>query len=224
MSDFDRDLRFIRLAASLYVAIAVLYTTDHYRHLRAWPTIQPLSKSIKMPRSLAKRIKKYYFGLHPRCYPSEHTTEIVCVQSFLKLFVKGLISATAHVKPSATYALLDDLYDLYASINIHLVLTPFKDRQLNIWRNAARLFTRTELVMMLDTLFSLVKAKKIDMFHRICQVPGHNGADYPRIPSATPGEVSRSTTPHTSLTCCSGKFHAGVCIPSIYVSSTDDGE
>ncbi|KAG1824052.1 hypothetical protein EV424DRAFT_1298576, partial [Suillus variegatus] len=76
----------------------------------------------------------------------------LCVQSFLKLFVKGLISATAHVKPSATYALLDDLHDLDASINIHLVLTPF-DRQLNTWRNAARLFTRTELVMMLDVDF-----------------------------------------------------------------------
>ncbi|KAG2055634.1 hypothetical protein BDR06DRAFT_953974 [Suillus hirtellus] len=56
---------------------------------------------------------------------------------------------SAHVEPSATYALLDDLHDLYASINIHLVLTPF-DRQLNTWRNAARLFTRTEFVMMLD--------------------------------------------------------------------------
>ncbi|KAG1903243.1 uncharacterized protein F5891DRAFT_935993, partial [Suillus fuscotomentosus] len=50
------------------------------------------------------------------------------------------------------YALLDDLHDLDASINIHLVLTPF-DRQLNTWRNAARLFTRTEFVMMLDVDF-----------------------------------------------------------------------
>lgn len=29
MSDFSRGLRFIRLAASLYVAIAVIYTTNH---------------------------------------------------------------------------------------------------------------------------------------------------------------------------------------------------
>jgi glycosyltransferase-like protein LARGE len=75
--------------------------------------------------------------------------------------VKGPISATVHVKPSAARALLDALHDLYTStpamstyVDIHLVLTPF-DRQLNTWRNAARLFARTEFVMMLDVDFAI---------------------------------------------------------------------
>ncbi|KAG1860813.1 glycosyltransferase family 49 protein [Suillus subluteus] len=109
-------------------------------------------------------------------------------------------------------------------VDIHLVLTPF-DRQLNTWRNAARLFARTEFVMMLDeghaalvvpafeyvkqqdglhqkyfprdkqTLLSLVKAKKIDMFHRTW-APGHNSTDYPRFYSAAPGEVYKVTQYH----------------------------
>lgn len=75
--------------------------------------------------------------------------------------VEGPISATVHVKPSATHALLDALHDLYTStpamstyVDIHLVLTPF-DRQLNTWRNTARLFARTEFVMMLDVDFAI---------------------------------------------------------------------
>jgi glycosyltransferase-like protein LARGE len=39
-------------------------------------------------------------------------------------------------------------------VDVHLVLDSF-DRQFNMWRNAARLFARTEFVMMLDVDFAV---------------------------------------------------------------------
>ena len=63
--------------------------------------------------------------------------------------------------PSDSRVVLDALHDLYTSIpgmsgfvDVHLVLSPFP-RQLNTWRNAARLFARTEFVMMLDVDFAI---------------------------------------------------------------------
>ncbi|KIK90760.1 glycosyltransferase family 49 protein [Paxillus rubicundulus Ve08.2h10] len=162
----------------------------------------------------------------------------------------GPISAAIHVKPNASRIVLDALHELYIStpgmstfVDVHLVLSPF-DRQLNTWRNAARLFARTAFVMMLDvdfaictdfrrhiraglgtevgqslrdghaalvvpafeyvkqqdginasmfpndkkSLLELVKAEKIDMFHK-SWAPGHNSGDYPRFYAAAPGEV-----------------------------------
>ena len=56
---------------------------------------------------------------------------------------------------------LDALRDIYASsenisrfVDVHLVIDPF-DRQFNTWRNVARLFARTDYVMMLDIDFYL---------------------------------------------------------------------
>lgn len=55
--------------------------------------------------------------------------------------------------------LLESLHNLYNTtpnmavyVDIHLVLDTF-DRQFNTWRNIARLFARTEYVMMLDVDF-----------------------------------------------------------------------
>lgn len=73
----------------------------------------------------------------------------------------GPISATVHVVPSDSHVVLDALHELYTStpgmssfVDVHLVLSPFA-RQLNTWRNAARLFARTEFVMMLDVDFAI---------------------------------------------------------------------
>lgn len=73
----------------------------------------------------------------------------------------GPISAAIHVVPSDSQVVLDALHDLYTStpgmsdfVDVHLVLSPFA-RQLNTWRNAARLFARTEFVMMLDVDFAI---------------------------------------------------------------------
>lgn len=40
-------------------------------------------------------------------------------------------------------------------VDVHLVIDPF-DRQFNTWRNIARLFARTEFVMMLDVDFAVL--------------------------------------------------------------------
>ena len=57
--------------------------------------------------------------------------------------------------------LLDALREIYASsekisrfVDVHLVIDAF-DRQFNTWRNIARLFARTDYVMMLDIDFYL---------------------------------------------------------------------
>ncbi len=39
-------------------------------------------------------------------------------------------------------------------VDVHLVLDPF-ERQFNLWRNIARLYARTDFVMMLDVDFSV---------------------------------------------------------------------
>ncbi|KIK42132.1 glycosyltransferase family 49 protein [Suillus luteus UH-Slu-Lm8-n1] len=209
------------------------------------------------------KVVPYYYRASSTFEQNDITITTLVTSNRFKVFselvthYQGPISATVHVKPSAARALLDALHDLYTStpamstyVDIHLVLTPF-DRQLNTWRNAARLFARTEFVMMLDvdfaictnfrsairasldakigrilkeghaalvvpafeyvkqqdgldqkyfprdkqTLLSLVKAKKIDMFHRTW-IPGHNSTDYPRFYSATPGEVYKVTQYH----------------------------
>lgn len=64
-------------------------------------------------------------------------------------------------KTSHIQELLDDLHDLYTStphmstnVDVHLVIDSF-DRQFNAWRNVARLFARTDYVMMLDVDFAI---------------------------------------------------------------------
>ncbi|PVG02538.1 hypothetical protein CPB86DRAFT_794353 [Serendipita vermifera] len=76
----------------------------------------------------------------------------------------GPISVAIHVTdyPSSHRdETLEALHDLYLStagmstwVDVHLVIDPF-DRQFNMWRNVARLFARTEFVMMLDVDFAI---------------------------------------------------------------------
>lgn len=65
-------------------------------------------------------------------------------------------NATAQIS-----TLLESIHKLYTSsammstyVDVHLVIDSF-DRQFNTWRNIARLFARTDFVMMLDIDFSL---------------------------------------------------------------------
>lgn len=232
-TDFSRGLRFIRLTASLYVAIAVLYTTNHmlsplrtlvassmtsydahvvvahqdtevagrtYQETIFWPASFPeyatgiidgiptsedlfLSKAFSQSMHPLKVIPYYYrasgtfeqdditittlitfnrFKVFSELIKHYQGLLLEPYYSLLSSFSRqGPISATVHVKPSATHELLDALHDLYTStpgmstyVDIHLVITPF-DRQLNTWRNAARLFARTEFVMMLDVDFAV---------------------------------------------------------------------
>ena len=84
---------------------------------------------------------------------------------------RGPISVTVHVSRKElsdgqltgghAISFLDDLHELYSStplmsqfVDVHLVLTSSPvDRQFNTWRNVARLFARTDFVMMLDVDF-----------------------------------------------------------------------
>ncbi|PPQ88458.1 hypothetical protein CVT25_011584 [Psilocybe cyanescens] len=74
---------------------------------------------------------------------------------------RGPISVTVHIKDVAEHvqAVLESLRELYTSsetmmtfVDVHLVVDAF-DRQFNTWRNIARLFARTDFVMMLDIDF-----------------------------------------------------------------------
>lgn len=79
---------------------------------------------------------------------------------------KGPISVTVHVSQlellgRSQNGFLDALHRLYTSsplmsmyVDVHLVVTPSAiDRQFNTWRNVARMFARTDYVMMLDVDF-----------------------------------------------------------------------
>ena len=75
----------------------------------------------------------------------------------------GPISVTIHVS-LLSLDILVDLHTMYTSspdfstyVDVHLVLSPFQvsegSRQFNAWRNLARLYARTDFVMMLDVDF-----------------------------------------------------------------------
>jgi glycosyltransferase-like protein LARGE len=73
----------------------------------------------------------------------------------------GPVSVTVHIKDIKPHvnAVLNSLHDMYTSsefmmtyADVHLVVDAY-DRQFNNWRNIARLFARTDYVMMLDIDF-----------------------------------------------------------------------
>lgn len=75
----------------------------------------------------------------------------------------GPISVTIHAS-LLSLDILVDLHTMYTSspefstyVDVHLVLSPFQmsegSRQFNAWRNLARLYARTDYVMMLDVDF-----------------------------------------------------------------------
>ncbi|KAH8828207.1 glycosyltransferase family 49 protein [Flagelloscypha sp. PMI_526] len=76
---------------------------------------------------------------------------------------RGPISVSVHVKNTTIHLqeLLTDLHNMYSSsplmaafVDVHLIIDSY-DRQFNTWRNVARLYARTDFVMMLDVDFYL---------------------------------------------------------------------
>ncbi|KAF9485941.1 hypothetical protein BDN70DRAFT_822694 [Pholiota conissans] len=74
---------------------------------------------------------------------------------------RGPISVAVHIRdvPEHVHEILQSLHEMYASsplmstfVDVHLVVDAY-DRQFNTWRNIARLFARTDFVMMLDIDF-----------------------------------------------------------------------
>ncbi|KAF8550929.1 glycosyltransferase family 49 protein [Imleria badia] len=125
-----------------------------------------LSKAFSQSTQPCKIIPFYYKGSAAFEDDDITITTLVTFNRF-KVFgelakrYKGPISAAVHVAPSDSHVVLDALHDLYTStpgmssfVDVHLVLSPFA-RQLNTWRNVARLFARTEFVMMLDVDFAI---------------------------------------------------------------------
>ncbi|ORE19486.1 hypothetical protein BCV71DRAFT_197378 [Rhizopus microsporus] len=84
------------------------------------------------------------------------------VLSRLATNYKGPISAAIHInddeEKTKTIQELNKIYrsnpDMQAYVDIHLIIDKY-DRQFNMWRNIAKLFTRTEYLMMLDVDFHL---------------------------------------------------------------------
>ncbi|KAI9025082.1 glycosyl-transferase for dystroglycan-domain-containing protein [Phycomyces nitens] len=84
------------------------------------------------------------------------------VLSRLASHYKGPISAAIHVNDDETKGQvlkeLDQMVsanpDVQAFVDIHLILDKF-DRQFNMWRNVAKMFAKTDYVMMLDVDFHL---------------------------------------------------------------------
>ncbi|KAI7907336.1 glycosyl-transferase for dystroglycan-domain-containing protein [Cokeromyces recurvatus] len=84
------------------------------------------------------------------------------VLSRLATNYKGPISAAVHVlddeEKIATIKELTKMYssneDMKGYVDIHLIIDRY-DRQFNMWRNIAKLFTRTDYLMMLDVDFHL---------------------------------------------------------------------
>lgn len=110
-----------------------------------------------------------------------------------RILYSGPISVTIHIPlppensadPSATTKFIRairDLEALYASspyfaayVDVHLAMSPLLNaatalsespeggRQFNVWRNLARLFARTEFVMMLDVDFAVCTNWRMDI-------------------------------------------------------------
>ncbi|KAI9487844.1 MAG: glycosyl-transferase for dystroglycan-domain-containing protein [Benjaminiella poitrasii] len=84
------------------------------------------------------------------------------VLSRLATNYKGPISAAVHVLDNnEKQATIKELGKIYSSnkamqqyVDVHLIIDGY-DRQFNLWRNIAKLFTRTDYVMMLDVDFHL---------------------------------------------------------------------
>lgn len=76
--------------------------------------------------------------------------------------IQGPISVTLHLPDNEKkLAILEQLHEIYRSnplypryIDMHLIIDNF-DRQFNLWRNVARMFARTSLIMAMDVDFML---------------------------------------------------------------------
>ena len=87
---------------------------------------------------------------------------LLCIITYILSSI-GPISVTVHIKDVTEHVqeILETLHEMYTSseamqtfVDVHLVVDAF-DRQFNTWRNIARLFARTDYVMMLDIDFYL---------------------------------------------------------------------
>ncbi|CAE6456413.1 unnamed protein product [Rhizoctonia solani] len=127
------------------------------------------SKLFDLTLKPSKVIPYYYRALQERKNEDVTITTIVTSSRFETLArlveqYQGPISAAVHISSiNATRraGLLASLHDIYTSsplfarwVDVHLVTDAY-DRQFNMWRNVARLYARTEWVIMLDVDFAV---------------------------------------------------------------------
>ncbi|RCH95050.1 hypothetical protein CU098_010760, partial [Rhizopus stolonifer] len=103
------------------------------------------------------------------------TSDRFPVLSRLASRYKGPISAAIHIMDDENkHAIISQLHqtiqdnpDMKRFVDIHLIVDKF-DRQFNMWRNTAKLYARTDYIMMLDIDFYLCT----DFRKQILQNPG----------------------------------------------------
>ncbi|KAF8345982.1 glycosyl-transferase for dystroglycan-domain-containing protein [Amanita rubescens] len=108
------------------------------------------------------KIIPYFLRARETFSPLDITITTLITRNRLKVFTRlveqyqGPISVAIHVKDNDHYVreLLDAIREIYASSEKISRFVDF-DRQFNTWRNIARLFARTDYVMMLDIDFYL---------------------------------------------------------------------
>ncbi|KAG9312076.1 glycosyltransferase family 49 protein [Chiua virens] len=144
------------LEESLYWPVASADEYDHQSSHVAMNESLFLSKAFSQSLQPCKIIPFYYKGSATFQDNDITITTLVTFNRFRVLYLPPFTSNPARLR-----SVLDTLHDLYTStpgmsnfVDVHLVLSPFA-RQLNTWRNAARLFARTEFVMMLDVDFTI---------------------------------------------------------------------
>ncbi|GAA5809378.1 hypothetical protein MFLAVUS_002786 [Mucor flavus] len=113
-------------------------------------------------------LKPFYFRASQQ-FPSEDitistivTSDRFPVLSRLASRYKGPISAAIHINDDENkeqelrllHQAFNDNPDMRRYVDVHLIVDPY-DRQFNMWRNTAKLYARTEYIMMLDIDFYL---------------------------------------------------------------------
>ncbi|KAJ8657548.1 hypothetical protein O0I10_006850 [Lichtheimia ornata] len=118
--------------------------------------------------AMSNEVQPYYYRAK-HTFPAEDITistlvtqNRFAVLSRLASHYRGPISAAIHVtNDTHMQNVMDDLdqivknnTDMQQFVDIHLIVDK-QDRQFNMWRNVARMFARTEYIMMLDVDFHL---------------------------------------------------------------------
>ncbi|KZT23545.1 glycosyltransferase family 49 protein [Neolentinus lepideus HHB14362 ss-1] len=146
-------------------------------HLSEFPSrteTLELSEKLFLSKAFAQsmhpsRIIPYFYRATANLEADDITITTLVTSNRFEVFkklvesYKGPISVAIHIKDTTEeiQAFLDSLHQLYIStplmsayVDVHLMIDHF-DRQFNTWRNIARLFARTDYVMMLDVDFAV---------------------------------------------------------------------
>lgn len=126
-----------------------------------------LSKSFSQSMG-APNVTPYYFKATENFNPNDITICTLVTHDRFPVLArlvknyKGPVSAAIHINDDEQRdSIVEDLHLIYETeplvrryLDVHLIIDKH-DRQFNLWRNVAKLFARTEYVMMLDVDFHI---------------------------------------------------------------------